>query len=47
MISPLNCRGWGRVSEGMIAAEDMVMARVVQWGVSKHRDGTDILIFAS
>ena len=25
MISPLNCRGWWKVSEGTIAADDMVM----------------------
>ena len=25
MISPLNCKGWWKVSEGTMAADDMVM----------------------
>ena len=48
MISPLNWRGWGRVSEGMMAAEDIVMARVVCNGESKvsRRDGHPYIRFS-
>ena len=39
MISPLNCKGWGMVSAGMMVVDVMVMAQVVADGDSEVSKG--------